>query len=300
MMTRFGVLVFQAMPYADVRADVQFAEGIGLDHAWVADQAVPDRLPVLEAWTTLAALAAGTSRIRLGTLITNAAVRNAMVLARQALTVDQISQGRLEVGIGAGYYAADHRWLGVEYLDARGRVERLKEVAEVLDRAMRGERVTYQGRHVHLDDAPFFQPVQRPRPPIWIAAAGPTSMALAARLAEGVALVGHEGHGLDQTLAAFAESMKRIDSACADQPRDPASLRRCYLGGFAEEPIFSSVESTIDFIGRFSELGATDFAFALAGPASPFAAYAANSQVATREQLERLVADVIPSFRQTA
>src|ERR1700674_5733078 len=168
----FGVLTFQALTYAELRSDAQFAERIGLDAAWLADQAVPDRLSILEAWTALAALAADTERIRIGTLITNAALRNPMLLARQALTVDQVSGGRLDVGIGAGYYEDDHRWLGIEYLDAKGRVQRLTEVAEVLDKALRGERVTYAGTHLRLDDAPSVAPVQLPRPPIWIAVPG--------------------------------------------------------------------------------------------------------------------------------
>src|SRR6202521_5768524 len=165
----FGGMTFQALTYADLRDDVQFAERIGLDAVWLADQAVPERLSILEAW---AALAANTERIRIGTLITNVALRNPMLLARQALTVDQISGGRLDVGIGAGYYKDDHRWLGIDYLDGRGRVQRLTEVAEVLDRALRGERVTYSGAHVRLDDAPSVLPVQLPRPPIWIAVPG--------------------------------------------------------------------------------------------------------------------------------
>src|SRR6202521_117181 len=167
-----GVLTFQALPYAELRSDAQFAERIGLDSVWLADQAVPDTLSILEAWTALAALAADTSRIRIGTLITNVAMRNAMLLARQALTVDHISGGRVDVGIGAGYYEDDHRWLGIDYLDGAGRVQRLLEAAEVLDRAMRGERVTYNGVHVQLDDAPSLVPVQLPRPPIWIAVHG--------------------------------------------------------------------------------------------------------------------------------
>src|ERR1700736_2403115 len=191
-----GVLTFQALPYAELRGDAQFAERIGLDSVWLADQAVPDRLSILEAWTSLAALAADTTRVRIGTLVTNAALRNPMILARQALTVDQVSGGRLDVGLGAGYYADDHRWLGIDYLDGRGRVERLTEVAEVLDRALRGERVTHRGAHFRLDDAPSLQPIQLPRPPIWIAVHGPTSLGLAARLAEAAALVGDEGTGL--------------------------------------------------------------------------------------------------------
>ena len=292
------MLTFQALSYSELRSDAQFAERIGLDAVWLADQAVPDRLSILEAWTALAAIAADTQRIRIGTLITNAALRNAMVLARQALTVDHVSAGRLNVGIGAGYYEDDHRWLGIDYLDAAGRVQRLTEVAEVLDRAMRGERVTYAGTHVRLDDAPSLKPFQLPRPPIWIAVHGAKSLGLAARLADGAAAVGDEGTGLEQTLPRFRERMKRLDEMCAEHARDPRSVRRCYLAGFAEEHVFSSSDSAADFIGRFGEAGVTDFVFGLANQTQPaFEAGAASGQFATRDKLEQLVEDVLPRFR---
>lgn len=294
----FGVLTFQALAYPELRDDAQFAERIGLDSVWLADQAVPDRLSILEAWTALAALAANTERIRIGTLITNVALRNPMILARQALTVDQVSNGRLDVGIGAGYYEDDHRWLGIDYLDGKGRVERLTEVAEVLDRALRGERVTHKGTHVQLDDAPSLLPVQLPRPPIWIAVHGPTSLRLAARLAEATASVGDEGKGTEETLPRFRERMQRLDDMCMAEGRDPGSLRRSYLAGFADEPLFASNESAADFIGRFAEAGATDFVFGLANPAQPaFEGSVKSGQLATREKLESLVADVLPKFR---
>jgi alkanesulfonate monooxygenase SsuD/methylene tetrahydromethanopterin reductase-like flavin-dependent oxidoreductase (luciferase family) len=243
-------------------------------------------------------LAANTEQIRIGTLITNAALRNPMILARQALTVDQVSGGRLDVGIGAGYYEDDHRWLGIDYLDAKGRVQRLTEVAEVLDRALRGERVTYAGTHVRLDDAPSVRPVQLPRPPIWIAVYAATSMRLATRLADGVAVVGDEGLDLEHSLPRFVERMKRLDEICAVEGRDPRSLRRCYLAGFAEEPVFSSSESASDFIGKFAEAGATDFVFGMSNPAQPaFDSGVASGQYATREKLEGLVSDVLPAFR---
>lgn len=294
----FGVLTFQALTYAELRSDAQFAERIGLDTVWLADQAVPERLSILEAWTALAALAADTERIRIGTLITNVAMRNPMLLARQALTVDQVSRGRLDVGIGAGYYEDDHRWLGIDYLDGGGRVERLTEVAEVLDRALRGERVTYSGAHVRLDDAPSVLPVQLPRPPIWIAVHGAKSLRLAARLADAAASVGDEDVGLEETLPRFRDRMKRLDEICVEQGREPRSVRRCYLAGFAEEHVFSSPESAADFIGRFAEAGATDFVFGLANQTQPaFEAGVTSGQFATREKLEGLVADVLPKFR---
>jgi alkanesulfonate monooxygenase SsuD/methylene tetrahydromethanopterin reductase-like flavin-dependent oxidoreductase (luciferase family) len=294
----FGVLTFQALAYAELRSDAEFAEKIGLDTVWLADQAVPDHLPILEAWTALAALAADTSRIRLGTLITNVAIRNPMLLARQALTVDQISDGRLDVGIGAGYYQDDHRWLGIDYLDAPGRVQRLTEVAEVLDRGLRGERVSYNGAYVQLDDAPSLLPVQLPRPPMWIAVHGAKSLGLAARLGDGAACVGDDGVDVDQSLPRFRERMKRLDAICEDLGRDPRTLRRCYLAGFADEHIFKSADSAADFIGSFAEAGATDFVFGLANHTQPaFEASVTSGQMATREKLEELFAQVVPKFR---
>lgn len=294
----FGVLTFQGMPYADLLSDVQFVETIGLDAIWLADQTVPVRLPVLEAWTALAALAAGTTRVRIGTLITNVSLRNSMLLARQALTVDQVSRGRLDIGIGAGYYEDEHRWLGIDYLDGPGRVQRLTEVAEVLDRALRGESVTYAGSHVRLENAPSLPPIQKPRPPIWIAVYGAKSLRLAARLADGAATLGDEGASVEQTLPRFRERMQRLDEMCAAEGRDPRALRRSYLAGFADEYVFSSSESAADFIGRYAEAGATDFVFGLDNEAQPaFAQAVASGQMATRKKLETLVADVLPKFR---
>ncbi len=292
------MLTFQALPYAELRADVQFVESLGLDSAWLADQAVPDSLSILEAWTALGALAADTTRIRIGTLITNAAIRNAMLLARQALTVDQISGGRVEVGVGAGYYEADHRWLGIDYLDAKGRAQRLTEVVEVLDQALRGERVTYAGEHVKLDDAPTLKPVQMPRPPILVAVHGTKSLQLASRLADTAAWVGEEGKGIEDTLDGFRDRMQRPDGVCAEQDRDPHSLRRSYLAGFAEEPLFASNDSAADFIGRFAEAGATDLVFTYASPAqTAFERGVADGQFATHDKHERVVAEVLPAFR---
>ncbi len=122
--------MFQVLPYPALPQDVQFVEGLGVDAVWLADQAVPPELPIMEAWTTLAALAAQIERVRIGTLVTNITIRNPMLLARQALTVDQVSAGRLQLGIGSGYYAEDHRRVGIDILDGRGRMQRLTEAAE--------------------------------------------------------------------------------------------------------------------------------------------------------------------------
>jgi alkanesulfonate monooxygenase SsuD/methylene tetrahydromethanopterin reductase-like flavin-dependent oxidoreductase (luciferase family) len=296
---RFGALTFQVLRYEDLRDDVRFLEQAGFDAAWLADQIVPVELPVMEAWTTLAALAANTERIRLGTLVTNVAMRNPAMVARQANTVDQVSGGRLELGIGAGYFEDEHRWLGIDYLDGRGRVDRLIEAAEILDEALRGGRVTYSGTHFRLDDAPTSPPpVQQPRPPLWIAARAPRSLRVAVRLADGVAAFGDHGLVTEESVAAFRKLVDQIQEACAAAGRDPRTLRIVYLAGFADERPFASTDAATDFIGRFAEAGATDFAFTMYNPAQPgMADGAAAGRYAGREQLEQLAADVLPRLR---
>jgi alkanesulfonate monooxygenase SsuD/methylene tetrahydromethanopterin reductase-like flavin-dependent oxidoreductase (luciferase family) len=296
---RFGVIAFQALPYAELKDDARFAERIGLDVVWLADQAVPPELPILEAWTALAALAVDTHQIGIGTLVTNVAMRNPLVMARQALTVDQISAGRLEVGIGAGYYQEDHRWTGIDFLDGRGRVQRLIEAAEILDRALRGERVTFDGVYFRLDDGPAIpSPSRRPRPPLWVAGHATGSMRVAARLGDAICTFGDPDMTTEQTLPQLRARMSRLDELCAEVGREPATLRRGYVAGFAKEDIFSSLDAAADFIGRFSEAGVTDFVFTLYNPAQPaFANSVETGQIATRDQLERVCAELLPRAR---
>jgi alkanesulfonate monooxygenase SsuD/methylene tetrahydromethanopterin reductase-like flavin-dependent oxidoreductase (luciferase family) len=299
---RFGVTILQVVPFPLVSGDFAFAESLGLDNAWVVDHFSVDSardMVVLEAWTTLAALAAETERIRIGTMVTNVSTRNPGMLAKAILTVDQISTGRLDVAVGGGFYPGEHAALGIDFLDGPGRGERLREGVEILDRALRGGDVTYNGTHFSLQDAAFHPaPTQMPRPPLWVAAQATRSMRVAARHAEAVVSLGEAGKGIDESLPAFRTRMEKLDELCAAEGRDPATLRRCYFAGWASEPIFESTEATADFIGRYSEAGATDFTFYLHNEAAQgFDQLLATHRMATRSQLERVAADVLPGFR---
>jgi alkanesulfonate monooxygenase SsuD/methylene tetrahydromethanopterin reductase-like flavin-dependent oxidoreductase (luciferase family) len=299
---RFGVTIPQVVPFPLVREDFAFAESLGLDNAWVVDHFSVDSardLLILEAWTTLAALAAETERIRVGTMVTNVSTRNPGMLAKAILTVDQISDGRLDVAVGGGFYPGEHAALGIEFLDGPGRGERLREAVEILDQALRGEDVTYDGAYFRLDDAAFLPPpTQLPRPPLWVAGQATRSLRVAARHAEAVVCLGEAGKGIDESLPAFRNRMAKLDEICAAEGRDPATLRRCYFAGWASEPIFESLDSAADFIGRYAEAGATDFTFYLHNTAAQgFDQLLATHRMATREQLERVAADVLPGFR---
>jgi len=120
MAVRFGATIYQIVPFPLLPDDFVFAEALGLDNTWVIDQFRIDgmpQVPLLDAWTTLAALAAGTERIRIGALVTNVAIRNPGILAQSILTVDQISCGRVDAVLGSGYYTAEHAALGIDFLD---------------------------------------------------------------------------------------------------------------------------------------------------------------------------------------
>jgi alkanesulfonate monooxygenase SsuD/methylene tetrahydromethanopterin reductase-like flavin-dependent oxidoreductase (luciferase family) len=174
-------------PYAELRDFAREAERVGIESFWVSDHffggpvGVPDR-DCLEAFTLLAALARETTRIRLGVLVAAAQYRNPALLAKIVAGVDQMSDGRFEFGIGAGWKAEEYRAYGYEFPAAGARVEQLKDTLEICQRMWMSDRATYHGKHYRIDDAVCApKPVQRPRPPIWVGGSGPRVMRLAAR-----------------------------------------------------------------------------------------------------------------------
>jgi len=175
---RIGLDVAQhQLLWPELAERVQFAETTGFDGAWVFDHFTPlygDRNgPCMEAWTLLAGLAAITSRIRLGVLVTGITYRHPSVLATEAITVDHISRGRLELGLGAAWHEPEHEELGIPFPPLKERAERLEEGVQVIRLVMTKDRASFKGRHYQLDGASYHpKPVQSPHPPIWIGASG--------------------------------------------------------------------------------------------------------------------------------
>ena len=302
MQVRFGATIVQVVPFDALEDDFLFAEEIGLDHAWVIDQFGIDGMPetpLLEAWTTLAAIGRATERIRIGTLVTNVAMRNPGVLAQSILTVDQISSGRVEVALGGGFYRTEHEALGIDFLDPAGRSARLREAVAILDGALRGETLSREGDHFQLSNATFRpEPTQRPRPPLWVAAQATKSLQVAVEHAEGIVTLGAFDQGIEVSLPAFRARMERLDELCVASGRDPGSMRRCYFAGWADEPIFASPDATADVVGRYIEAGATDFSFYLHNPAeSLLDDLLAAHRMASREQFAYAATEVFPQFR---
>ena len=174
----------------------------------------------LDAWSTLAGLAAITSRIRLGTLVSPATFRHPSVLAKSAAAVDHISGGRVEVGLGAGWNELEHRSYGFEFYDRMGaRMDVMEEQAEIVSRSFDDGPFSFEGKHYRVENLDALpKPLQRPRPPIVMGGSGaPRGMAIAARWADeyNTVFVGPEEAG------ARREKWMR---AWSDAGRDPDAL----------------------------------------------------------------------------
>jgi F420-dependent oxidoreductase-like protein len=185
MQPRFSVQPAQQFmtSWADMLRTWQEAERLGYDTVYTFDHLTSVAImtdpfePSLEAWTVLAALAALTKRVRLGTLVTGNTYRHPAVLAKMATTVDAISGGRLDLGIGSGWYLPDHEMFGIPFRSARERCEMLDEALVIIRKLWAEHESTYAGKYFQLQNAIAEpKPIQKPHPPIMIAASGEKRM----------------------------------------------------------------------------------------------------------------------------
>jgi len=306
---RFGIQTGQQ--FADWREIVrvwQRAEALGFDTAWTYDHFVAVMMdpydPCLEAWSCLAALAVHTTRIRIGALVTGNTYRHPAVLAKIATTVDVISGGRLEFGIGAGWYEPEHRMLGLPFGTAAERCARLDEALSVI-RALWCERqTTLDGHYYRLSEAIAEpKPVQRPHPPITVAGAGERRLLpVVARHADAWSSFGSpavfrhkieilrrccEAEGRD---ADAIEKGVLVPAAITDDLSSAAPLIQGYAmyQGLSEDAardwmLLGTADSVCRQIDAFVSAGVTHFVLTL----SPY-----NFDV-----FERFAAEVLPRFR---
>src|SRR5438309_3507854 len=170
-------------------------ERLGFDSVWVSDHIVfdlskyggsSDPIGSLEPLETLAVLANATSRVRLGTMVLCNEFRHPVQLARSAVAIDLASHGRLELGIGAGWYEEEFDGAGIEFPPPGVRLDKLGEAVEVLKAAFTGEAVTYAGKHYKVTDLVVRpRPAQNPRPTIWVGGKGDRAIRLAGRVGDG-------------------------------------------------------------------------------------------------------------------
>jgi alkanesulfonate monooxygenase SsuD/methylene tetrahydromethanopterin reductase-like flavin-dependent oxidoreductase (luciferase family) len=254
---RFGIVTDQNLPWATLVARWQLFEALGFDSAWNCDHFIqPSRPtgPYFEAWTMLAGLAAVTSRIRIGVLVSSNTFRHPSLLAKEALTVDHISNGRLEVGFGAGWYEPEHPMFGLDFPPPRELVERYREAVEVLDQLLRNDTTSYAGTHYQLKEATMRpRPVQQPRPPFVLAAHKPKMLRIVAEYADTWNSFGT----VDEMRARNAI----LDEQCQALGRDPKAIVRSLYGWAAMMPAdpWESVGAFEDMVGSYVEAGVNEF-----------------------------------------
>ena len=207
-------------------------EGAGLEGLFRSDHyqsvAAHTERSSLDAWVTLGALGAVTERIRLGTMVSPTSFRHPSILAKNAVTADHVSGGRIELGMGAGWHELEHRTYGFDFHDLDTRYEVFEEQVEIVTRQFREERFDHDGTHYRLEACEANpKPVQSPSLPLILGGvAGPRSARLAARFAD-------EYNTVFPSLDAVRERKANLDRACDDAGRDPLPLSimtGCLLG----------------------------------------------------------------------
>ena len=282
----FGMQTPPIKTWAEMRDDWLRYEALGFESLWIPDHLIRpfDREEWMqEAWTLLAGLAAVTEKVRLGILVSCNTFRHPALLAKQAVTVDHVSNGRLELGIGAGWFVPEHEMFGIPFPETAELVARYREAVELIDVYISNDVSSYTGTYYQLTDAPCRPgPIQTPRPPLTLGAHGPVMLKIVARHADRWNTVG--------TLEQMRERNKRLDDACAAIGRDPKSILRSALYvpvQMPEENPWSSVDAFADYVGRFRDAGMEEFLFQ-----PPL-----NS---SWDVIERAATDIMPGLRKTA
>lgn len=271
------------------------SEELGYSSVWFTDHLVPPRLSPqeseFECWTLLSAISAITGKIRLGTLVLCESFRPPSLLAKMAATVDIVSNGRLDLGIGAGWYEQDYAFLGLPFPELSVRIERLKESVQIIKKMWAEDKVSFEGKHYRLSNviASYPKVVQRPHPPIWIGGKSDMLLRVVAEEADVLNLT-------DVTPEECARKIQALDEYCKEVGRRPselrkslfirhaivaknerevkAELRKCEpiitIGGVPLKRhldcgIFGTPDQCIEKIQRFVDLGVSDFQIFLYG-----------------------------------
>lgn len=281
----FGIYAFPR-DRSEAEAAAGLAELYGFESLGTGDHIRHPRIPedpVMDGWSLVAAWAAMTQRVRIGVFVTNLIYRDPVLLAKQATTVDQLSNGRLDLGLGTGVYETDHLMSGVEIWSPAERVARLGEALNIVDGLLRGRLDSYQGRFYTFEHAAVSpRPFQSPRPPLTVAAEGPRMLRLAAEHADRWMTFG----GFADAEEIEAKTRSRISAlrqACVEFGRDPEALRRALFVFPPLEP-WASADGFRDLVDRYTRIGVEEFFFPIPR----------DDQMSA---FENVAADVLPDYR---
>jgi alkanesulfonate monooxygenase SsuD/methylene tetrahydromethanopterin reductase-like flavin-dependent oxidoreductase (luciferase family) len=280
---RFGIVTDQNLPWSELVERWQLFEALGFESAWDCDHLVqPSRPtgPYYEAWTLLAGLAVVTSRIRIGVLVSCNTFRHPSLLAKQAVTIDHLSNGRLDFGLGAGWYEPEHPMFGFDFPSPTERYERFREAVELTNLLLRNDTSSYEGRFYQTQTALMRpRPIQQPRPPFVLAAHRSRMLRIVAEFADTWNSFG--------TVDEMRQRNQILDEHCVAIGRDPSTIVRSLYGWASMMPSdpWASTEAFRDMVGRYAEAGVNEFLIDQPRP---------DQQAA----LERVASEVLPALRE--
>lgn len=231
MMTglEFGVQLWQEQfSYEEMVEAMGEVEDLGYDSAWLYDHFYPmsegTSWDIPESWTLLSALAAETDDIDLGVLVTCNSYRNPAVLAKIAATVDVISGGRLQFGIGAGWHEEEHNAYDIQFPDAITRIEMLSESVSVIKRIWTENKVNYEGNYYQIDGLVSYpKPLQEPHPPVLIGGKGDSTLKVVAERAD-------KSNFVDCSVEEFRERLEVLKDHCSEVGRDFEDIEKTWHG----------------------------------------------------------------------
>jgi alkanesulfonate monooxygenase SsuD/methylene tetrahydromethanopterin reductase-like flavin-dependent oxidoreductase (luciferase family) len=261
----FGIKVSQQFASIDdLRRVWRAVDDAGWDGCWVFDHFAPMGPvrdgDIFEAWTLLAAMAEATRRVRIGCIVSGNGYRHPALLAKMAVTVDHLSGGRLDVGLGAGGDDEVDRRIGLPPRPARERIAALAESCRVLDALWSDEVPDVDGVHYHLRDAAGVarpKPIQRPRPPLWIGSSGERhGLRVVAQYADGWFSAALPGAGPEEQ----ARLSGVLDGHCAVIGRDPATIRRA-----VQIPLPGTTDAACATVDAYRAAGFADIVFMVGG-----------------------------------
>ena len=307
---RFGIQTSQQNVEWSSMLDLwRKAESWGYDSLWNFDHFYPIFVdpngPCLEGWTTLAALGQATSRVRIGHLVNGNTYRNPCVLAKMAATLDHVTNGRLNLGIGAGWFELEHRAFGIDFKTVRGRLDALDEACRILKGMFTGEPFSLHGKHYTVDDARGLPvPIQRPHPPIMVGGSG--EKILLRIVAEHADMWNTSGDA--DRLAHLVDVIRRHGDAVGrdtEQIEKTVMMPMCYRGGSEREKFMTqliagmqqctpdearrrimmgSKDECLETVARYGKAGVTHFIFMAFQPVFP-------------DELQAFAEDVAPAAR---
>jgi alkanesulfonate monooxygenase SsuD/methylene tetrahydromethanopterin reductase-like flavin-dependent oxidoreductase (luciferase family) len=274
---RLGVVILPEQRWPDARPVWQRAEELGFEHAWTYDHLAWRTLRDSSWFGTLPVLTAAavvTSRIRLGPLVASPNYRHPVPFAKEVMTLDDVSGGRMILGIGSGGIGWDATVLGHDTWPAHERAERFAEFVELTDRLLRESVVSSAGAFYSADGARMHPGcVQQPRVPFAVAGVGRRAMRVAAVHAETWVTAGdgaRDGLSAGDGARVVRQQLDMLEDVCADAGRDPETLRRLVLTGPHLEPGLGSPDQFRDTIGRYEEVGVTDLVVHWPRPSAPY------------------------------